>query len=245
MIPALRPTAGLLTACCVAGLASAQAIIIEPAPQPAPPQDAPHSGAVLPGGGEPPATPAPPAPATSATPAPDISPVRLEVLNATVKVENPAGLSLDLIPNLEVTAGSKIGFRIATRKPGYLILLDIDASGRLTQIFPDTATATHGVRNVSNRVRPGRVLTIPQVGSPYAKFEFVAEPPAGIAMAVAVLSDRPVQVVDLPDAPPPAFAPAEALKYVRDQVRSLKLPGRDGNLEQPTWSIEGKFYLIK
>jgi hypothetical protein len=64
-------------------------------------------------------------------------------------------------------------------------------------------------------------------------------------MAVAMLSDRPVQVVDLPDAPPPAFAPTETLKYVRDQARTLKVPSHDGNLAQPAWSIDGKFYLIK
>ncbi len=81
-------------------------------------------------------------------------------------------------------------------------------------------------------------MTIPRLGSPYANFEFVAEPPAGIAMAVAMLSDRPVQVVDLPDAPPPAFAPAETLKYVRDQARTLRVPSHDGNLEQPAWSID-------
>jgi hypothetical protein len=55
-----------------------------------------------------------------------------------------------------------------------------------------------------------------------------------------------VQVVDLPDSPPPARAPADTLKYVRDQVRTLKIANRDGGpLTQPSWSIDGKFYLIK
>src|SRR5262249_48618010 len=69
--------------------------------------------------------------APEAAPAPAISPMRLELLNSTVKVENPAGVSVDLIPKLEVSPGSKIGFRISTRKTGYLILLDVDASGKL------------------------------------------------------------------------------------------------------------------
>lgn len=179
-------------------------------------------------------------------PAPEISPVRLEILNSTVKVENPAGVSVDLIPKLEVSAGSKIGFRIATKKTGYLILLDVDASGKLTQVFPSPTAATHGLRDAINLVKPGRPLTIPQVGTPYAGFEFVADLPAGIAMVVALLSDKPVQVVDLPDTPPPAFALGETLKYVRDQVRTLKVPNPNGGpLELPNWSIDGKFYLIK
>jgi hypothetical protein len=184
---------------------------------------------------------APEAPA--ATRAPDISTARLELLNATIKVDNPAGVSVDLIPELEVPAGSKIELRIATKKAGYLIVLDVDANGRLTQIFPDPAAATHGLRDAINLIKPGRPLTIPQRGNP---LDFVADPPAGIAMVVALLSDKPVQVVDLPDTPPPAFAPADTLNYVRDQARTLKIANPDGGpLVQPTWSIGGKFYLIK
>jgi hypothetical protein len=241
---ALPQIAGVSMAPLVAAAAAAwaQAIILEPRPGETRRQNLPpHSVTVIPDAPE----GAPATPATPATPAPVISPVRLEVLNSTVKVENPAGVSLDVFPNLEVVAGSKLGFRITTHRRGYLILLDVDASGKLTQIFPSTAAATRGLRDASNLVTPGRGLTIPRLGSPYANFEFVAEPPAGIAMAVAMLSDRPVQVVDLPDAPPPAFAPAETLKYVRDQARTLKVPSHDGNLQQPAWSIDGKFYRIK
>ncbi len=197
---------------------------------------APHSVTILPDVPEPP----------SATRTPDFSMARLELLNSTIKVENPAGVSVDVIPKLEVPAGSKIGFRIAAKRAGYVILLDVDASGRLTQIFPNPTAATHGLRGATNLIKPGHSLTIPQPGTPYAGFEFVAEPPGGIAMVVALLSDRPVQVVDLPDTPPPAFAPGDTLKYVRDQARTLKVANPEGGrLEQPNWSIDGKFYLIR
>jgi Domain of unknown function (DUF4384) len=182
----------------------------------------------------------------SAPPGPDMSPARLERLNATVKVENPAGVSVDLIPRLEVAAGSKIGFRVATKKPGHLILVAVDPAGKLTQIFPDPAGATHGLRDTTNLLRPGHPLTLPQVGTPYAGFEFVADRSTGIAVVIALLCDKPVQVVDLPDTPLPGFAPDETLKYVRDQARTLKVPNPgSGELEQPNWSIDGKFYLIK
>ena len=195
---------------------------------------APHSVTILPD--------APEAPAATRTP--DFSMTRLELLNSTIKVENPAGVSVDVIPKLEVPAGSKIGFRIATQRVGYVILLDVDASGRLTQIFPSPTAATHGLRDATNLIKPGHPLTIPQLGTPYAGF--VADPPAGIAMVVALLSDKPVQVVDLPDTPPPAFAPGDTLKYVRDQARTLKVANPEGGrLEQPNWSIGGKFYLIR
>jgi hypothetical protein len=184
--------------------------------------------------------------APAAAPGPDMSLARLERLNATVKVENPAGVSVDLIPRLEVAAGSKIGFRVTAKKAGHLVLVAVDPAGKLTQIFPDPMGATHGVRDAINFIRPGRPLTLPQVGTPYAGFEFVADQSTGIAVVIALLSDRPVQVVDLPDTPPPGFAPDETLKYVRDQARTLKVPNPNGGeLEQPNWSIDGKFYLIR
>jgi uncharacterized protein DUF4384 len=181
-------------------------------------------------------------------PAPDTSnsSARLELLNSNMKIDNAAGLSLNLIPSGEVIAGSKIGFRITTKKQGYLILLDVDAAGKLTQIFPDIPTEAGTVRDVPSLIKPGKPLIIPQVGSPYAGFEFVAEPPAGVAMFVALLSDKPVQVVDLPNAPPPAFAPGDTLKYVRDQTLALVVPSRNGNQwERPNWSFDGRVYLIK
>jgi hypothetical protein len=184
--------------------------------------------------------------APEASRASEISSMRLELLNSTVKVENSAGVSVDVIPKLEVPVGSKIGFRIATKKTGYVILLDVDASGRLTQIFPNPTAATHGLRDATNLVKAGRPLTIPQLGTPHAGFDFTADEPAGIAMVVALLSDKPVQVVDLPDTSPPGAAPGDTLRYVRDQARTLKVVNPDGGrLEQPNWSIDGKFYLIK
>jgi hypothetical protein len=171
---------------------------------------------------------------------------QLEALNLAIKLENSAGLTLDIIPGREVVAGSKVGFRITTRKQGYLILLDIDAAGKLRQIFPNADAAAERRKDAANLVKPGQPLTIPQLGTAYASFEFIAEPPAGVAMMVALLSDKPVQIVDLPDAPPPAFAPNDSLKYVVAQTKSLIIPRAKGSqMDKPSWSFDGKFYLIK
>ena len=179
-------------------------------------------------------------------PPPSISPADLASINQNMKTDNAAGLSLDIIPSGEVIAGSRIGFRLTAKKQGYLILLNVDAAGKLTQIFPEAPTETGPVREAPSLIKPGKPLVIPQLGSPYATFEFIAEPPAGLAMVVGLLSDKPVQLVDLPNAPPPAFAPADTLKYVREQTLTLLVPSRNGDrLERPNWSFDGKVYLIK
>jgi hypothetical protein len=179
-------------------------------------------------------------------PAPLMSAADLASINLNMKIDNSAGLSLDIIPGGEVIAGSRIGFRLTTKKPGYLILLNVDATGKLTQIFPELPTETGPVREVPSLIKPGKPLIIPQLGSPYASFEFIADPPAGVAMVVGLLSDKPVQLVDLPNAPPPAFAPEATLKYVREQTLTLVVPSRNSDqLERPKWSFDGKAYLIK
>jgi hypothetical protein len=184
--------------------------------------------------------------APEATSDPALSSARLELLNSNIKIDNPAGVSLAIVPSDEVVAGSRIGFRIGTKKPGYLVLLNVDSSGKLTQVFPTTPKETSPLKDVPNLVKPGKPLIIPQLTGPYSAFEFVADPPAGVAMVVALLSDKPVQVVDLPDAPPPAFAPNDTLKYVRDQALTLVVPSKDGaQMERPSWSFDGKVYLIK
>ena len=182
----------------------------------------------------------------SAPSGPSLASVDLASINLNMKTDNSAGLTLDIIPGGDVIAGSKIGFRFTTKKPGYLILLNVDADGKLSQIFPEAPTEAGAVRDEPCLIKPGKPLIIPQLGSSYATFEFVAEPPAGVAMFVALLSDKPVQLVDLPNAPPPAFAPADTLKYVRDQTLTLVVPNRDNDhLERPKWSFDGKAYLIR
>jgi len=177
---------------------------------------------------------------------PSVSAEDLVSINRNMKTDNSAGLTMDIIPGGEVIAGSKIGFRFTTKKPGYLILLNVDAEGKLSQIFPEAPSETASVRDEPCLIKPGKPLIIPQLGTPYATFEFIAEPPAGVAMFVALLSDKPVQLVDLPNAPSPAFAPVDTLKYVRDQTLTLVVPNRDnGQLERPKWSFDGRAYLIR
>jgi hypothetical protein len=225
----VMPRAQLRAQTQVQAQVQAQAPASDPAPEAAQPE---RSVKILPD-----------APDAVAVP-PSLSSSQLAELNA-VKTDNAAGVTLDLIPSGEVVAGSPLGFRITTQKAGYLILLNVDASGKLMQIFPNTPSLGTDTE-APNLIKPGKPLTIPQVGTPYARFEFVAQPPSGVAMLVAMLSDRAVQVVDLPDAPPPAFAPAGALKYVRDKTRTLIVPDEDGReWKRPNWSFDGKFYLIK
>jgi Domain of unknown function (DUF4384) len=171
-----------------------------------------------------------------------------DVRAMAIKTNNSAGLNLDIVPGQEFQIGTRVAVRVATKRPGYLILVDIDAAGKLTQIFPNryAMLQRQATAESMNLVKPGRPITIPDTRKSSAGFEFVAAPPAGVAMLVAILSDHPVQMIDLPDLPPPLEGQT-AFDKLYEVARNLRIPSQDdsGALQDPKWSFEAKLYLIK
>jgi hypothetical protein len=147
-----------------------------------------------------------------------------------------------------VQVGGKVTFRVSAKRPGYLILVDVDAAGRVTQIFPNRGSLLRiGSRENLNLLKPGRAMTIPEPGNAYAGFEFVAAPPTGTAMVVAILSDRPVQMLDLPDVPAEVAGQPEALNYIADAARSLRIASASESrgLLEARWSFDAKLYVVR
>jgi hypothetical protein len=186
-----------------------------------------------------PATPAPSQPVT-APPVPVI-----ELGKEQLKTENPAGVSIEILPRADLQVGAHVSFKVKSRTRGYLLLVDVDADGKLSQIYPNPGSLMLHGRESSNLIRPGRTITIPDKDDPLAGFEFVASPPQGIAMVVAILSDRPVQVIDLPDVPQKFAGQTAALEYVTALAHSLRIPDSSGTLEEAKWSFDAKFYRIQ
>lgn len=174
-----------------------------------------------------------------------VSPASLPDLG-TVKIANPAGLAIDILPGAELPVGSRVRFRVSSRRPGYLVLVSIDASGRLTQIYPNPRSLwVADTRMQSNHIAAGQAKMIPDESNPFAGFEFVASPPAGIASVIAILSDRPVQIIDLPDIPAQFVGRAEALKYLAEVTNELRIAQADDRLQSAQWSFDAKFYRIR
>lgn len=165
---------------------------------------------------------------------------------SSVRIENPAGLAIEILPGAELSVGTKVRFRIQSKRQGYLMLVSVDASGRLIQIYPNPRSLwSMGANPNMNQVRPGRPVTIPDEQNPFAAFEFVTAPPAGVAMVVAIMSDRPVQIVDLPDIPAEFAGRAEALKFLSEATRSLRIAQGNDQLQAPEWSFDATFYNVK
>ena len=79
---------------------------------------------------------------------------------------------MQMLPGPDIAAGSRVSFQISSKKAGYLILVDVDATGKLIQIYPNPMSlmVPSGVREKSNFIQPGKALQIPDSKSAYSGF---------------------------------------------------------------------------
>jgi hypothetical protein len=220
-----------------------------PAPAPsAPPMPTAPGESEIPGPVTGPATLEPPAAAAAIAPlAPAFtagSPATPADIGAA-KVENSAEVSVEMMPGQTVSVGSLVSFRVTSKKAGYLVLVDVDTTGHLTQIYPNTASLTRTSRANGNYIKPGGTLTIPLATDPYAGIRYVVSPPNGQAMIVAVLSAQPVQILDLPDVPTDIKEKSAMLAYLAKWMNELRIPDDASQLREAKWSFNAKSYTIQ
>jgi hypothetical protein len=233
-----------------------------PAPAPLPPvMESPQPGAgdaaaPAPAANPPVAepSPAPPPqprlrPSLAPRPEPSVEPPRTSSDVATlsgVTPPNPAQLAVEMLPGQTVTVGSFVSFKVTSKKPGYLVLMDVDATGHLTQIYPNTASLVRAGRSNANYVKPGSATVIPLPTDPYAGVRYMVAPPNGQAMIVGILSAVPVQILDLPDIPAELLGkPEMVLAYLSKRTNELRIPNQDDQLREGKWSFDARPYTIQ
>jgi hypothetical protein len=160
-------------------------------------------------------------------------------------IPNAANVSLQMFADETAGVGSKVSFRVTARKPGYLLLVDIDANGRMSQIFPSPELIAKSEEAAMNFVKPGEEMLVPNAVARKRGFEYVMTPPLGSTAVVAILSDRRVQLLDLPDTTQNTRNAAETLTLLTEWTSRLRIPDpATGKLEQSNWSFDIKRYRI-
>jgi hypothetical protein len=165
--------------------------------------------------------------------------------NGPAAIPNAAKVTLQMAPDQPVSVGTKISFRVTTRKPGYLLLVDIDPNGKMSQIFPSPEMVVQSPLAATNFIRPGEELVIPNPAARKRGFDYVMTPPTGDATVIAILSDRRVQLLDLPDDAQKPQTGTEAISTLMGWISALRVPNIDtGKLQPSNWSFDVKPYSI-
>lgn len=166
--------------------------------------------------------------------------------NAMANIPNTASVSLRMSPGQSVGVGTKVSFRVTTKKPGYLLLVDIDANGNMSQIFPSPEMIVQSQEVATNLIKPGEELLIPNSAAKQRGFEYVITPPTGEATIVAILSDRRVQIIDLPDKVQQPQSEAETIGSLTRWTSELRVPDPGtGKLQSGNWSFDIEHYSIR
>ena len=87
-------------------------------------------------------------------------------------------------PGSTLPVGTPVDFVVESDRDGHLVVLDIDATGRLVQIFPNELSLQSGV---PDRIRRGQPIRPPGAR---AGFRFQAEPPLGSGILIAIVSNE-------------------------------------------------------
>jgi hypothetical protein len=166
--------------------------------------------------------------------------------NVLPNIPNTANVSLQMSPDQSVGIGTKISFRVTTKKPGYLLLVDIDANGKMSQIFPSPEMIAQSQVASANFIKPGEEFLIPNSEAKRRGFEYVMTPPVGEAVVIAILSDHRVQILDLPDNAQKQRTEADIISYLTGWTNELRIPDPGtGKLQPGNWSFDIKRYSIK
>jgi outer membrane protein OmpA-like peptidoglycan-associated protein len=148
-------------------------------------------------------------------------------------------LRLRMNPGPSIPVGAALDIVVESDRDGHLLVLDVDAKGRLVQIFPNTWSLAGGV---SDRIRVGQRVVLP---GERAGFRFRAEPPLGRGALIAVVSEESVPLrslaarhKDLSVVPHPESYLVELAEVLRDE------DANGGNANRTGWTVTKLDYEI-
>ncbi|EGP09592.1 putative serine protease [Bradyrhizobiaceae bacterium SG-6C] len=161
-------------------------------------------------------------------------------------VNNSAGISVSFAQGDQLKVDEITQFRVVSKTAGYLLLVDITPDGKMTQIFPNARSLSSPLRSRarSNYVQANSPTLIPDPQNPYEGYDIKVEPPIGEGLLVAILSEKPLQSVPLPDVPKTMDRP-EALEYFSKLTGELSRDLQVGaSFDRPGWSFAVQPYRI-
>lgn len=153
---------------------------------------------------------------------------------AGLVAQNPARLAIQILPSGRFRLGQEMRFRITSQQEGHLLVVDLNAAGELSQVYP---MDQGGIGAIDDRLRPGRALTLPE---PRSGISFSASEPTGAGRLIAILTGEPLVLDDLLDAGQGAGAGQDPVTGILERLSRLQ----GGGSVPATWSLTQAEYLI-
>ncbi len=154
--------------------------------------------------------------------------------------DNPVQAKLEILPSAAFRLGEVMQIRVTSPRDGYLVVLDLDARGQVTQIFPNQFSDKAGKQN---RIVANRPITIPDA---YYGFQFRAREPVGRGQLLAIVSEDPVPLDSLLNQHKDLQVIARPETYLTALVQPLRQPWTGDRFNrQVAWSLVKVKYEIR
>ncbi len=140
-------------------------------------------------------------------------------------------------PGPKIEPGTEINITVDSDRDGYLMVLDVDAEGKLVQLFPNEESLRVGV---PPKVRAGEPVSLP---GEQAGFRFRAVPPLGRGLLVAVVSDKAERIGLLTGRHKDLAVVQSPEAYVIEAAEALQADSGDERSES-AWSVGTLDYEI-
>ena len=149
--------------------------------------------------------------------------------------QNPARLAIQILPKERFRLGQEMRFRITSQQEGHLLVVDLNADGEMSQVYPLDEGA---VGAIDNRLRPGRALALPE---PRSGLSFTASEPTGTGRLVAILTEEAVDLEELRDGGRLTGAGQDPVSGILDRLSQLQAKSPSAT----SWSMTQAEYLIE
>ena len=98
---------------------------------------------------------------------------------------------IEILPRDAMKIGEKVRFRVTSERDGRLVLLDVNAKGEVTQLFPNFQSTRH---ERGDKIARGRPITVPDA---YYGFDFTASEPRGEGTVLAIVLEDDLSLNDI------------------------------------------------
>ncbi|MCP5082152.1 MAG: DUF4384 domain-containing protein [Alphaproteobacteria bacterium] len=152
---------------------------------------------------------------------------------------NDADVHIELSPGGTLHLGQEFRISVTAKRPGSLILLDVNANGEVTQLIPNDIMLQNGR---DHEIVPGRKITIPD---DYYGFAFAAGKPLGRGKLLAIVTEDKVPLDQLLAANRAIAVVPNSEEFVTDLASNLLAVHRkDKKNRAVRWSLGALEYEI-